>query len=72
MLSWLLLDFFHHVFALYCIKENGLNPGVHALIEKDHLGEWIPEKDWLDWSTVVLLRTPINQMIFFNQGIILH
>ena len=65
---------------------------VTTLIEKDHLGDWSPEKDWWlmfrqlaqkpSWLwrwlplrlskrqslTTVLLRTPIPQMISFNQG----
>ena len=46
------------------------------MIEKDHLGDRSPEKDRLSNRlskrqslTTVLLRTPITQMIFFNQGI---
>ena len=35
------------------------------MIEKDHLGDWSPEKDWV---TGVLLRTPVTQLIFFNHG----
>ena len=33
--------------------------------EKDHVGDCSPEKDR---QTTVLLKTPITQMIFFNQG----
>ena len=71
----------------------------YIMIEKDHLGDWSPEKDccwrltfrqhvrkssifWL-WRwfphrlskrqslTTVLLRTPITQVIFFNQRMLL-
>ena len=59
----------------------------YSLIEKDHLGDWSPEKDCCYWlmlrqpvrkpssessgSVSQLKRTPITQMIFFNQGMLL-
>ena len=51
------------------------NSNTDTLIEKDHLGDWSPEKalDSEDHFRIgcknvntVLLRTPITQMIFFN------
>lgn len=42
--------FFHHVFALYCIKENGLNQGVTCL-------DWKRSSGWMDsWEGLVGLE----------------
>ena len=51
-----------------------------SLISKDHLGDWSLSLDPEDGfctgrrnvsrKTTVLLRTPITQMIFFNQGML--
>jgi len=41
------------------------------LIEKDHFGDWSPEKDCCWSKTTVLHRNKNSQMIFLNQGMLL-
>ena len=40
-----------------------------VLIGKDHLGNWIPQKDC--FLRLTFLQPPITQVIFFNQGMLL-